>query len=215
MSKTTGPLMSFDASGQIAQTLVYSEWRGVKYVRRHVIPSNPQTTDQTETRDTFKWLNTLWTFFPSDITTAWNAFAKGRPLTGRNALVKENLSVLRSKADLADFVFSPSVASGPIADAVAITPGSEQLTVAVTAPTLPTGWSIDHAVAAAVRDQDPQDGTLWEVTADTDASDPYSIVLTGLTASELYRVGAWFRYTKPDGSKAYGRALMDSDTPTA
>lgn len=46
MAKTTGPLASFDASGKFADTIVFAKWRGVRYARLLVTPSNPQTTTQ-------------------------------------------------------------------------------------------------------------------------------------------------------------------------
>lgn len=50
MAKVTGPLMSQDASGAYAGTLVFSKWKGRNYVRQLVTPSNPQTTGQQNTR---------------------------------------------------------------------------------------------------------------------------------------------------------------------
>lgn len=50
MAKVTGPLMSLDASGTVAETITFSKWKGRNYVRQRVIPSNPQTADQLEGR---------------------------------------------------------------------------------------------------------------------------------------------------------------------
>lgn len=215
MSKTTAPLLSFDARGQLANTLVYSTWRGIPYARRYVIPSNPNTTAQQSTRNTFSWLSSVWRLMPAEVREAWTAFASGQPITDRNAVVKINLPVLRGEADLANLVLSPSAKSGPVAATIGTTPGTEEIVVDLTAPTLPTGWTIVQAVAAAIRDQDPESGTLYLTTAGTDLTDPYQVTLPGLTASQLYRVGGWFKYLKPDGTNAYGPALMTSDTPTA
>lgn len=46
MAKVTGPLMSMDASGAFAGTLVFTRWKGRPVVRQLVIPSNPRSTDQ-------------------------------------------------------------------------------------------------------------------------------------------------------------------------
>lgn len=214
MAKTVAPLLSFDARGAIAKAQVYSNWRGIQYARRWVTPANPKSTAQTQVRDTFKWLNTVWSFLPALAIAGWDGFAAGQPLTGRNAWIKTNLSPLINAADLTDFTFSPSSKSGPIAQAIVITPGVGSLSVALTAPSLPTGWTITKAIAAAIADQDPQTGTLYEVTAASDDTAPYAVDLTGLTTAQLYRVGGWFEYAKPDGTVAYGRSLMDSGTPT-
>lgn len=214
MAKTTAPLLSFGASGQLAKSLVYSKWRGVAYARRHVVPSNPQTSGQTETRNTFSWLNNVWRYLPAEVQEAWHAYASGQPLTGRNALVKLNLADLRSQTDLTNFIFSPSAKSGPVAASLVVTPGDDQLTMALTAGSLPTGWTIVEAVAAVIRQQDPQSGTLYETTAGTDATDPYSINITGLASAQTYVVGGWFKYLRPDATNAYGPALMTTGLTT-
>jgi hypothetical protein len=215
MARTTAPLLSWSASGQIAQTQVYSRWKGRGYVRRYVIPANPNTADQQETRNTFKWLNNFARYLPAGSIDAWTLYAANAQITERNAIIKQNLSNLRSQADLNNLIMSPSAGGGLVAAAIALTPGSAQISVALTAPTLPTGWTIVEAWAMAIRDQDPQTGLLYTTTADSVAAPgPYTIVLTGLTASQLYQVGGWFVFQKPDLTFAYGVAILDQDTPT-
>jgi hypothetical protein len=47
MAKTTGPLFSLTASGTVGNTITYSNWKGRPYVRRRVIPMNPQLHKRT------------------------------------------------------------------------------------------------------------------------------------------------------------------------
>jgi hypothetical protein len=214
MATTSGPLLSFDARQSLGKTIVYSTWKGISYARRWVLPANPKTAAQTDTRNTFKWLMSVWTFMPAIVQESWNAYAEGQPMTGRNALAKFNVAQLKNDADLTDFLFAPSAKSGPIDGGIVVTPGAGQLSVALTAPTLPVGWTIVAGRAAAIRQQDPQTGVLYTVTAAEDLTTPYAAVLTGLTAGQVHRVGAWFKYQKPDLSFAYGRATMTVGTPT-
>lgn len=214
MAKVNAPLLSFGAGGTVAKTQVYSKWKGRPYVRQHVIPSNPNSADQQLTRNTFSWLNQVWKNAPSLLQDPWDLYAQGQVLTGRNAFVGQNTRVLRSQTDLAAMIFSPGAKGGIIAANVVTTPGAGQLSVAITAPALPTGWTITQGIAVAIRDQDPQTEILYSVASGFDATDPYAVVLTGLTASELYRVGAWFEYAKPDGSTAYGASFLSSGTPS-
>ena len=51
MAKVTGPLMSMDASGKFAGTLVFGKWKGRPTVRQLVTPANPQTLGQTDQRN--------------------------------------------------------------------------------------------------------------------------------------------------------------------
>lgn len=214
MSRTTAPLLSFDARGQIAKTQVYSSWKGRSYVRRYVIPSNPKTNDQMETRNTFAWLNNVWKFMPSTAVDAWNLYAQNSRFTARNGFIKQNLAPLRTEADLTNFVSSPSAGGGLTAAGMSIAPGAGQLAVTLTAPTLPTGWSIVTSTAIAILDQDPQSGTNYQVYVATDNTAPYVPTITGLTAAALYHVGGWFTFLKSDGSNAYGQAIEDTGTPS-
>lgn len=214
MAKTSGPLLSFDARASVGKTIVYSNWKGVPYARRWVQPANPQTSDQTQVRSVFKWLMSVWSFMPAAAQEAWNAYAQGQPMTGRNAFAKFNVSPLQTATDLSAFVMSPSAKSGPIAQAAVATPGSGSLSIAITPPDLPVGWTIDSAIAAAIRQQDPHSGVLYAVTAGSDATDPYTVVLSSLTGSQVYVYGAWFKFVRPDGTFAYGRSLQGTATPS-
>ena len=53
MAKVNLPLMSASASGKIAKSLVYFNWKGIDVVRSYVIPSNPKTTSQMVQRGYF------------------------------------------------------------------------------------------------------------------------------------------------------------------
>jgi len=214
MAKLTGALMSLGARGSIAKTLTFASARGVPYVRQTVIPSNPRTTEQTLTRNNFSFLSSVWKVAPALFTAPWTLYARGKVLTDRNALVKFNLPVLRGEVDLANFVFSPGALGGLPPIAAVATPGVGQLSVAVTPPAvIPTDWTIAAAVVAVIADQNPQTGILYEITAGEDLTDPYAVVLTGLDAV-LYQVGAWLRWTRPDGSIAYSPSIVTTGTPT-
>lgn len=213
MARTVAPLLSFEASGQIAGTQVYASWKGRPYVRRYTIPANPNSAGQQLTRNTFKWLNNVWKFMPGSAIAGWNLYADSSRITDRNAFIKINNSPLRSETTLDNMIISPSARSGLIAQAMVATPAAGQVTVALTEPVLPTGWTVTQAYAAAIRDQNPQADAFYEVTAGVDAAAPWSIVLTGLDAAD-YLVGGWFQFTRPDGSFAYGQSLQDIVTVT-
>jgi hypothetical protein len=46
MAKLKAPLLSFDARGKLADTLVFSSWKGIATARQYVVPANPNTTLQ-------------------------------------------------------------------------------------------------------------------------------------------------------------------------
>lgn len=211
MAKTTAPLLSMEASGQIGNTLVSSKWKGRAYMRRYVVPANPNTAEQQLTRNTFKWLNNVWKFFPGSAVAGWQLYADTSRITDRNGFIKLNNGPLRTETDLTNIVISPSAKSGLIAAAVVATPAAGQITVDLTAPTLPSGWAVTEAFAACIRQQNPQSDAYYEVVAGSDNAAPWSVVLTGLDAAD-YIVGGWFKFTRPDGSFAYGQSLQDEVT---
>jgi len=215
VAKVTAPLLSFGASGQIAQTQVYSKWKGRPYVRRQVIPSNPQTAEQTLTRNAFTWLQNVYKLAPSLFTDPWEAYAQGKVMTGRNALTKQNLPVLREETDLTNFIGSPGALGGLPPSSIVVTPGNDQLAVAVNAPSsVPAGWTIYSAVVAVILDQDPQTDIDYVVTAGEDLTSAYSVTLTGLASAALYQVRAWLKWTRPDGLFAYSPSINSTGLTT-
>jgi len=214
MSKVTAPLLSFGASGAIAKTQVYSTWKGRPYVRRHVIPSNPNSAGQQLTRNAFAWLNNVWKNAPSLVVDVWDRYAVGQVLTGRNAFIGQNTAALRSETDLADMIMSPGAKGGPPPTGITPSAGAGSISTAVAVPSAPTGWTLTSAIVAVIRDQDPQTEILYTITAGEDVSTPYTVVNSGLTASELYRVFGWLKWEKPDGSIAYSASVAGSATPS-
>jgi len=214
MAKTTAPLLSFDAAGTIAKTAVYAKWKGRGYVRRYVTPSNPQTAEQSLTRNTFGFLQSVYKIAPALVTDSWDAYARGKVLTGRNAFGKFNISNLREEVDLDNITLSPGALGGLPPASMAITPGSGQLSVAVTVPTVvPAGWTIQAVVVAAIREQDPQTGVLYTITAGEDLSTPYTVVLTGLAAF-AHEVRAFIRWVRPDLQIAFSPDIAGTGTPS-
>jgi hypothetical protein len=196
MARLTAPLLSFEGSGQIARTQVYSTWKGIPYARRYTVPANPRSTAQTSTRSVFSWLNFTWRTAPADFVAPWRAAVVGRPLIDRNLFIKQNMPILRGANSLDGMVFSPG-AKGGIASAVTVTPGNDQLTFAGTAPTpLPSGWTIIGLVGAAILEQDPEVDTSYEVLTVTDLTDPYSVVMSGLGNATQYAAAGWWVYQR-------------------
>lgn len=228
MSRVTAPLLSFDAAGQIAKTQVYSRWRGLPYVRRYVIPANPQSPAQTETRTVFTWLQAVYQLSPGDFRAPWQTFVLGRPLTDRNAWTKSNLRLLRPLDDLTGITMSPG-AKGGLSAVVTPDMGSTTATIAFTTPpVLPTGWTIVGGTAVAIRAQDPHSGTLYEIFSDTDGgpqcgddppapTDTPAPEITGLTASQSYMIAGWLIYQRSSNGcdVAYGPAVATAHSTTA
>ena len=215
MAIPTGPLLSFGASGTIAKTMVFSKWKGRPYVRRHVVPSNPQTNEQTKTRNAFSFTSNLWKSAPTLLRSPWDRFAQGQVLTGRNAFIGKNVAVLRPEVDVLLWLGSPGAKGGLPFSSIALTPTSQGFDVTNVVPATPTGWAFVSGVAAALETQNPQSGTDFLISAQEDLVEGDPVQLTGLIALTEYTVAAWIKWTKADGSVAYGVSINATDTTLA
>jgi len=210
VAKPTAPLLSFGASGQIAKSMVFSKWRGRPYARRHVVPANPQTAEQSLTRDTFSWLQAVWKVAPPELTAPWFVYASGKVLTDRNAFSKFNLPQLRTALDLSLMTFSPGALGGLPPATLTVTPGNDQVTVACTAPSvLPTGWTITSAILGVMKDQEPGVGVDYNITVFEDVAAAYSNVFAGLASVADYVGFAFLKWLRPDGKIAYSPSMSD------
>jgi len=216
MPKITAPLLSFGASGQIAQTQVYSSWKGQPYVRRYVIPANPRSSSQSMTRDVFGWLNAVWRIAPADFVAPWQAAVQSRRMIDRNLWIQQNLPILRPGTDLTGMVMSPGAKGGP-ASPITVTPGNDLLTFAGAAPTpLPSGWTIVKMVGAAILQQDPHVDQSYEILVVSDATSAYSVVMSGLGSVSAYVAAGWWVYQRSASPTdlAYSAAIGAEYTTT-
>lgn len=90
MARATGPLMSMDASGTIGKTITYSKWKGRNYVRRWVIPHNPQSALQISTRAMMTFLSQAWAGISAPDKDSWSAFAESLKVSTFNAFIRSN-----------------------------------------------------------------------------------------------------------------------------
>jgi len=215
MAKVTAPLLSFGASGTIAKVQVYSKWRGRPYVRRHVIPSNPNTAAQQSTRNVFSVANSFWKLMGSIAISPWDLFATGQVLTGRNAFVGRYVGNVRGEVDQALMELSPGAKGGLIANSSVSVGVSQGIDVTVVPPTPPSGWTVTGAQAVAVLNGDPASQTDFRVFEAEDLVAPYVVQLTGLVPVVEYHVGSWLKWLKPDGSVAYGPSILAQETTLA
>lgn len=208
MAKTTAPALAFGASGQIAKTLVYGKWKGRAYARRHVVPANPQTTAQMQTRNAFSFLSNLYKVAPVAVTDTWKAYAVGKVLTDRNAFTKFNLPLINGASDLSTFTMSPGSLGGPAP--VSATPAGSGADVDVTVvppDPAPTDWTIARAWAAGILPQDPYSPTDLTIVTASDATDPYVCKLLGVEGVDQ-EVFAWLEWLRPDGKTAYSPSIQ-------
>jgi hypothetical protein len=103
-------------------------------------------------------------------------------------------------------VFSSGANGGIAAAALASAVAAKVITITLTAPVLPDGWTIAQAVGIATLQQDPETYTDARTYEAVDATDAYAPAVT-VPADGTYVIGGWFKYTKSNGGIAYGPAL--------
>lgn len=91
MATTKGPLLSLDASGTVAGTMVFSKWKGRNYVRRHAIPANPKTQPQIANRTMMAFLAQSWSDLSAPEQASWEALAASQSISPFDAYVQVNL----------------------------------------------------------------------------------------------------------------------------
>lgn len=96
MKVTPSPLVS-EMRGKTAG-LVAATWKGIQYVRMHVIPQNPQTTAQTAVRDSLARCVTLWRSLHIIIKQWLDKYYDDYAMSGFNGFIKLN-RVLEQAAD--------------------------------------------------------------------------------------------------------------------
>jgi hypothetical protein len=220
MAKVTGPLLSLGGAGQIAKSQVYSRWKGRPYVRRYVIPANPQSTEQTATRTVFAFLNDLWRIGQGDFQAPWTAFAQGKVLTNRNAWLSKNVHFLRPKGsppqNTLDGMFMSPGAKGGLSVPATLTGTGHNIVCQMDVPNpLPAGWTCVGITVAAIPEQDPQAATdIRLLSASDDGGAAGATVSVQITApgDGDYAVGGWLVYQRSANvlDLAYGPALAEN-----
>lgn len=216
MAKIRTPLFSFSASGTIAKRLTQARWKGRQYARNHAAPSNPDTEPQRRSRSTFLSANAIWDAMQALAKAPWDAFAENRTQSGLNGFVGNFMLDNYQQPDLLRMTFSPGTKGAPRPVDIQLTAGSLQITVDFEAPETPDRWTLESAVAATIRDQDPQTLQYRIITVDDFTPGVGQVILTDLTPGVLYVVGAWFTWVTRDKSLAYSPSLpVQSATPLA
>lgn len=95
MVRVTGPFLSLDARGTLADTMTGSFWRGINYIRARVVPHNPKSVAQTAIRDVLTDGVSKWRFgaIAGSDKNWWNTYAKGLGESGFNRFMRAYVAV--------------------------------------------------------------------------------------------------------------------------
>ncbi len=133
MARVNGPLMSMSASGALAGSIVFSNWKGRPYVRQLVRPANPKSGGQVSMRAILKFLSQQWVDIPPADQSSWEDLADADVVSYFNAYMKKNLG--RNRDFLApshNSAIEQVLVIDPITDFTA-TPAVRSITIEITA----------------------------------------------------------------------------------
>jgi len=215
MAKVTAPLIGFSARGQLGKTIVFADWRGIRYAREYVIPANPNSLAQQNVRNVFTNLSRIYALFGPLARASFDAFIAGKPLTSRNRFAQVNVPILDGIANFLGIQTLSAFAGLALLRTAVSVGGVGIITVTTTTATAPTGWTITQGESQAIEDQgDP--GTLFawdpnQVGEDADVAAPPVPIIAGLQAG-TYRVTTVLRLLAPDGTIRYSNIITGSAT---
>jgi len=111
MVRVTGPFLSLDARGTLADTMTGSYWRGINYIRARVVSHNPNSVPQQAIRAVLTDGVSKWRFglITGDHKNWWNSYAKGLGESGFNRFMRMYIGANY----LAGAVVTPQVIPNP------------------------------------------------------------------------------------------------------
>jgi len=142
MVRVKAPALSLEASGSLANALVFSKWKGRPYVRSLVTPANPKSGGQVGMRQMLKWLSQEWSGLTAGPQATWETRANQQIISPFNAYVGYNQFRWRdflapSKQDPAD-----TGDSNPVVGVTTAVAGVRSITLTIPITTANDGWGV-------------------------------------------------------------------------
>lgn len=91
MARVTGPLMSLSASGSLADTITFANWKGRDYVREYFVPANPNSATQVNVRTAWTLLVAKWQSLSAPEILGWDTYAEAFKMSGFNKFVSRGM----------------------------------------------------------------------------------------------------------------------------
>lgn len=133
MARVSGPLMSLDASGTVASTIVFSKWKGRNYVRKHVKPHNPKAALQVGMRAMFSFLSQAWASVISASQATWSDPADAKAISKFNAFMSANQYDWRNFQSPSQTATRDESLQANALTGFVVTPGVREVSVEITA----------------------------------------------------------------------------------
>jgi len=142
MVKVSGPAMSFDASGKLGGSIVFSKWKGRNYVRSLVKPANPKSVKQVSVRAMMKFLSQGWASIGSTPQASWDTAAATLTVSAFNAFMRGGMNRWKSFKGPSDSDPALETGTQPDTGALTATAGVGEATIAYENMGIQDGWGV-------------------------------------------------------------------------
>lgn len=102
MARTTGPLLSMDASGSVGNSITFAKWKGRNYVRRYAVPANPRSVGQTSIRTAMKYYTAMWKNYQAGLEGEYTLQAQSQKISPFNAFTRAGMKNWKSSIIISD-----------------------------------------------------------------------------------------------------------------
>jgi hypothetical protein len=193
------PLLS-DARGKVGD-VVFSGWKGTPYVRRRVIPANPNSAAQQAIRAAMTLCVASWQSLTANEQNSWLTYAAARSISSFNGFVKANVSQERTD----DWrILNPANATIDSIETFTVSSG-------LTDGNLSCYWTLGDAISTAsiqFRVRVRASGAVETADGSPLTASVLSATLSGLTTTSDYMVyGLTFGGSTEYGPSVYGNAV--------
>lgn len=208
MVKVNAPMLSLDASGTIADSMVFSKWKGRNYVRTRVIPSNPRSGKQTGIRAIIAFLTKEWAKIDASSQASWEQLAKQKNVSPFNAYVGTNAFDWRNALYPAKAYPAARSSTAPSAPTLSAQGGQRQATITITKGATQPSWG--YSIHRSTTSGFSPSWTNCIALVPIDSNGNASYIDTPLAAGTYYYTAIPFN----DDGKAGSAATQASATVT-
>jgi hypothetical protein len=135
-------MMSLDASGSLANAIVFSKWKGRNYARQLVRPANPKSALQVSMRAMMRFLSQNWAGIAATPKATWDALATAGNFTAFNAFIRANQRRWREFLPPSQTNPNPATGTLPVATLNAATGGIHHIDLDFIITTLNSVWGV-------------------------------------------------------------------------
>lgn len=204
MARTTGPLLSMDASGSVGDALTFAKWKGRNYVRRYAIPANPRSVAQVSIRAGMQYYTSVYKENTGLVEANFGDQAQSLKISPFNAFTRAGLKAWKSSILVwpENYEVSPAESSALFTLTGTVQPRGITWDWATTYAGTVMGWILTVREAA-----DPGTSLAYAVFGSANA---VSYTLTGLKPATTYH--ARIHVTTAEGSWGVKSAAVTATT---